>query len=182
MSAYHHFHWIERHGYKLRQCLGLSTLAVLDPFKLAKALRVALVSPDQFEDIPSKVRSQLLEIDCEGWSAMCFRLPTGASVTVYNPIHAVTRIRATVMEELSHLYFKHQGTSFITSNGGVFRTYNKKEERDAYWTGAAALLPAVVLERARKNKMIRHEIAREYGVSEQLVRMRENLTHNKLVG
>jgi hypothetical protein len=81
------------------------------------------------------------------------------------------------MEELSHIYLKHTPTQLIIFDGGpAFRSFKKGQETEAYWVGAAALLPRNVLEFARANRIDRSSLAPRYGVSEALVKFREKVT------
>lgn len=86
------------------------------------------------------------------------------------------------MEELSHLHLKHKGSKLakMDSGNGGFRSYNKSEESQAYFVGAAALLPVDVLKKARVEQTSRYEVARKCIVSEDLVLFREKITGVKL--
>lgn len=176
-------HWVEKQALSLRRYLRLSTVAVLDPRALASHLGVQLFTPYDLSELPSSVVNQLLTEDPGSWSAGCVGLPTGQKAILYNPTHANTRTRATLMEELAHVHLKHRESKLLIYPGGItLRTYNKTQEREAYWVGAAALLPLEVLRRSKTNCVLRTDLGLTYGVSLQLVRFRENITHVHLVG
>ncbi len=139
-----------------------------------------MLSPTEVPGLPMQVMDQLLKVDNSSWSAGCMILPDGKAILLFNPTHASTRLRATIMEELAHIFLKHKGSQLVKINMSVFRTYNKTEESNAYWIGAAALLPRVVLLDARNRRMSNDQLAHERGVSAQLVSFRENVTRIRL--
>ena len=73
---------------------------------------------------------------------------------ILNPIHPDTRKRATLMEELSHIYLGHAPSKLTVVDGGLaFRSFKKTQETEAYWVGAAALVPRVALERGKTQRL-----------------------------
>ncbi len=176
--------WVEIQGYYLRQHLRLSSYDTLDHLALAQAMKVKILSIKDVSAIPATIVSHLLSNDRCSWSAGCLRLPEGnelRAVILYNPTHAITRQRATIMEELSHLHLKHKGSKLTRTDGGSgFRSYNKSEESQAYFVGAAALLPVEVLKKARVERTLRYEVASKCVVSEDLVLFREKITGVRL--
>jgi len=108
-------------------------------------------------------------------------MPDGDVVIVLNPNHPETRKHATLMEELSHIHLAHTPTQLIVIDGGpAFRSFKKTQETQAYWVGAAALVPRAALERAKRNKADRQVLAKYFGVSRDLVAFRENVTGVRL--
>jgi hypothetical protein len=179
----HYKRWVETQGYYLRRHLHLSAYDKLDHLALAQAMKVKVLSVVEVPAFPQAIVHQLLYNDRDGWSAGCLRLPDGhelQALILYNPTHALTRQRATIMEELSHLYLKHKGSKIVCSDGCGFRSYKKSEESQAYFVGAAALLPADVMKKARTEKLSRYQVANHCIVSQDLVIFRENVTGIKL--
>src|SRR5947209_10599131 len=88
--------------------------------------------------------------------------------------HAPTRIRATVMEELAHIYLEHPPSQLISVNGLCMRSFKKTHETQAYWVGAAALVPLAILQHAQRAGRCRDDVAIDCGVSAKLVGFREN--------
>jgi len=150
---------------------------------LASHLGIQLFSPQDIPGLSTEVINQLLIRDSKSWSAGCMVLPNNQIGIIYNPMHADTRTRATLMEELAHIYLNHKATSLVMLGDGVSlrSTYNKKQEDEAYWVGAASLLPLAVLKFGQNNRISRDTLALMYGVSIPLVRFRENITRIKLV-
>lgn len=181
MATKHFLTWVENQARILRSRLALRPLAPLDPFELAKNMCVDIIRPSEIPGLRPECLDQLLVKEFEAWSAGSLKLPSNDVVVVLNPTHAKTRERATLMEELSHIHLGHTPTQLIIIEGGpVFRTFKKSQETEAYWVGAAALVPKAALERAKSNDAQRQVVARFYGVSPDLVRFRENVTGVRL--
>ncbi len=181
MATKHFLTWVENQARILRSRLALRPLAPLDPFELAKNMCVDIIRPSEIPGLRPECLDQLLVKEFEAWSAGSLKLPSNDVVVVLNPTHAKTRERATLMEELSHIHLGHSPTQLIIVEGGpVFRTFKKSQETEAYWVGAAALVPKAALERAKSNDAQRQVVARFYGVSPDLVRFRENVTGLRL--
>lgn len=158
-------------------------MGVLDPHELARGMGVRVLSPG---DIPGMDRADLRRLlveDRDGWSAGSIRLPNGRMLIVLNPTHPPTRKRATLMEELAHVHLGHKPSQLILLDGGIaVRSFKKSQETEAYWVGAAALLPRVVLQHASSNGITKAALAESRGVSEQLVTFRERVTGIELKG
>ncbi len=55
-----------------------------------------------------------------------------------------------MMEELAHIHLKHKPSQFIRHDGGLAcRSYDEKNEREAYWVGAATLVTTYHLNQAK---------------------------------
>lgn len=183
MATKHFLTWVENQARILRSRLSLAPLAPLDPFELAKDMRVEIFRPCEIPGLDSACLQQLLVAGSDAWSAGSLKLPSNDIAVVLNPNHPQTRERATLMEELSHIHLGHTPTQLIIiERGPVFRTFKKSQETEAYWVGAAALVPKAALERAKRNNAERQVVAKFYGVSRDLVRFRKNVTGLRLKG
>lgn len=172
--------WVERQGQTLRRRLKLAPRDPLDPFKLAGLMRAQIYSPYDVQDFPLDDLDRLLTTDVKSWSAGSIRLPNGEIAIILNPVHADTRKRASLMEELSHIYLGHKPSQIIFNDHLALRTFNKTQETQAYWVGAAALVPINVLEHARACRIGKDMVANDLGVSPSLVGFRENVTSVRL--
>jgi hypothetical protein len=172
--------WVERQGQSMRRLLRLNPVEPLDPFKLAPLMKAEVYSPYDVLGLPSSDQEQLLVRDPDGWSAGSIRLPTGEIAIILNPRHADTRKRASLMEELAHMYLKHTPSQLIMGDGLALRTFKKTQETQAYWVGTAALVPLQVLERAQSKGVERRTLAGSFGVSIDLVTFRERVTGVRL--
>jgi Zn-dependent peptidase ImmA (M78 family) len=86
------------------------------------------------------------------------------------------------MEELAHIRLKHKSSQLVSFDRFAFsRSYNKTQETEAFWVGAAALVPGRVLKGARTLGWTLIKVASEHGVSLQLVRFRQNVVGIRLL-
>ena len=171
----------ELRGRGLREFAGLTRDDQrLDPFELAKYAGLLVVTFDQIESLLSEeTLKELLGSGKNNWSggAASKKLPNGKKLIILNPTHAKTRHKATLMEEISHVFLGHQPSRLAIENrdkhGNVIaRDYNADIEEEAYSTGAAALVPFIGLRSFVENGRTIAEIARHYNVSKALVEYR----------
>jgi hypothetical protein len=173
--------WVENQAQVLRKKLSLSPLSNLDPFELAKLMEIVVLTPRDVTGLSADILNQLLTTDSAGWSAGTICLPDGKKIVVMNPMHAITRRRVTLMEEITHLHLNHEPTVLREIGKSLaFRDYKSDCEKEAYWIGAAALLPRSVLIHAKEKQIARSVLGKQYVVSEKLIVFRENITHIKL--
>jgi Zn-dependent peptidase ImmA (M78 family) len=152
----------------------------LDPFQLAEYAGLLVVSFAEIEALLSKeTLEELLDSGSKNWSggAASKKLPNGKKLIILNPTHAKTRHKATLMEEISHVFLGHKASRLAIENrdkhGNVIaRDYNADIEEEAYATGAAALVPYGGLKRFVEQGKTTAEIARHYNVSKALVEYR----------
>lgn len=171
----------ELRGRGLRDFAGLTRDDQrLDPFELAKYAGLLVVTFDQIESLLSEeTLKELLGSGKNNWSggAASKKLPNGKKLIILNPTHAKTRHKATLMEEISHVFLGHKPSRLSIENrdkhGNVIaRDYNADIEEEAYSTGAAALVPYAGLRRFVEEGKAIAEIARHYNVSKALVEYR----------
>lgn len=173
--------WVERRANKLRCLAGLNATEPLDPYKLAPILGLELLTPFQVQGMNSDCLDQLLIKDSSSWSAGTLHLPGQKAVVILNPTHADTRKRATLMEEIAHVYLGHKPSSLFVIKGiTTMRSYKKSQETQAYWTGAAALVPLVLMKQSQSAGIQREALAQYCGVSVDLIKFRETVTKTRL--
>ena len=189
----------------LRDFAGVREHDPVDPFALARFAKLMVVDFDLVKGLSPASRAHLLGPASEEWSGgACSRpLPNGWRIVILNPAHGIHRNRATLMEEISHVFLGHQpnrlavigrnptvregATNRLGRNPTVregaatlasaARDYNKSDEEAAYAVGAAALLPYQSLRRLVLERRRADQIARKFGVSRQLVEYRIKVTH-----
>jgi hypothetical protein len=171
----------------LRDFAGVTGDQPLDPFALATFARLLVVDFEAIEGLSEASRAHLLGVAADEWSGgACSRpLPDGWRLVILNPAHGKQRNRATLMEEISHVFLGHAANRLApvapqTSTGNqrvLTRDYNHEDEEAAYAVGAAALVPYVALRRFVANGRAAAEIARHFRVSRQLVEYRIKVTH-----
>ena len=94
----------------LRDFAGIEGDQPLDPFALAQFAKLLVVDFDQIQDLSDESRQHLLGEAADEWSGgACSRpLPNGWKIVILNPAHGTHRNRATLMEEISHVFLGHQ--------------------------------------------------------------------------
>lgn len=151
----------------------------LDPFQLAKYAGLLVPSFEEIDGLSDEARDQLLNVAKDRWSggAASIKLPNGKKLVILNPTHARTRHKATLMEEISHVFLGHKPSRLAIESrdkhgNTLARDYNPDIEEEAYATGAAALVPYAGLKRFVESGKTAAEIARHYNVSRALVEYR----------
>ena len=153
----------------------------LNPFDLARFANLIVLDFEKVEGLSDTAREHLLGPATEAWSGGACTLPNGMKLVILNPNHGPARTKATLMEEVCHVFLAHQPNrlSIVTKDerGKVMnRDYRKTDEEEAYGVGAAALVPYAALKRLLlQGKMVR-EIAGHFRVSRELVEYRMKVT------
>ena len=176
----------------LRDFAGVGADEALDPFALAQFARLMVVDFDQIKGLSDESREHLLGAGTEEWSGgACSRpLPNGWRIVILNPAHGRQRNRATLMEEISHVFLGHKPNRLaivseppavagghVRSGKIAARDYNKSDEEAAYAIGAAALVPYAALRQLVFAGRTAEQIARRFHVSRPLVEYRIKVTH-----
>ena len=188
----------------LRDFAGVQSEQALDPFALARFARLMVVDFDRIQGLSPESRAHLLGDAADEWSGgACSKpLPNGWRLVILNPAHGVARNRATLMEEVAHVFLGHQPNRLAAvgrnptpaspagnpGGGGaarerastgkiVAREYNHADEEAAYAIGAAALVPYAALRRMVIEGRNGNEIGQRFGVSRQLAEYRIKVTH-----
>ena len=172
----------------LRDFAGVHSEQALDPFALARFARLLVVDFDRIQGLSPESRAHLLGDAADEWSGgACSKpLPNGWRLVILNPAHGAARNRATLMEEVAHVFLGHQPNRLAAlarndapgeSRKIVAREYNHADEEAAYAIGAAALVPYATLRRMVVEGRSGNEIARRFGVSRQLAEYRIKVTH-----
>ncbi|MGB8297686.1 MAG: ImmA/IrrE family metallo-endopeptidase [Polyangia bacterium] len=112
------------------------------------------------------------------WSAMAYREHGGVWLITWNPWHAETRIRVSLMEEVAHIILDHAPTKMVSDPrvGLPRRTYSPSKEKEAYGVAGAALVPYNGIMAMLQRGAGVSNIAVQYKVSEALVQMRLKVT------
>jgi hypothetical protein len=81
----------------------------LDPFALAHFAKLMVIDFNAIEGLSPETRTHLLGEGAEEWSGgACSRpLPNGWRLVILNPAHGKRRNRATLMEEVAHVFLGH---------------------------------------------------------------------------
>jgi len=154
----------------------------LNPFELAQFANLLVVEFDQLRGLSERARQHLLGPASESWSGGACSLPDGMKLVILNPNHGPARTKATLMEEICHVFLAHQANrlSVVTKDerGKVMnRDYRKADEEEAYGVGAAALVPYAALKTLLLQGKTSREIGLHFRVSRELVEYRMKVTH-----
>jgi transcriptional regulator with XRE-family HTH domain len=167
-----HVSW-EETARGIRENLGLQPDERLEPFDV-HIVRVARVEATKVQAVPSEVRRQLLEVGHSEWSAATIPMHDAKLdwLIVLNDAHTIERQRATLMEEYCHVLLGHEMSQISAQEGLAFRDYRREQEAEAFYVGAAALVPESQLRRRVAAREDGDAIAKHYGVSRELVEYR----------
>ena len=154
----------------------------LNPFDLAGFANLVVLDFDKVQGLSETARKHLLGPASEAWSGGACTLPNGMKLVILNPNHGPARTKATLMEEICHVFLAHQPNrlSVVTKDerGKVMnRDYRKADEEEAYGVGAAALVPYASLKRLLLQGKNVRDIAAHFRVSRELVEYRMKVTH-----
>ncbi|HJZ83311.1 MAG TPA: hypothetical protein VKD91_23285, partial [Pyrinomonadaceae bacterium] len=126
----------------LRDFAGVAPDQPLDPFALAEFARLLVVDFESIEGLSAESRTHLLGAAAEEWSGgACARpLPDGWRLVILNPAHGKQRNRATLMEEVAHVFLGHAPNRLAPVASGtkgrdqriLTRDYNHDDEEAAY--------------------------------------------------
>ena len=180
----------------LREFAGVTGDQPLDPFALASFARLLVVDFDSIEGLSTESRTHLLGAAADQWSGgACSRpLPNGWRLVILNPAHGRQRNRATLMEEVAHVFLGHKANRLAAITGDdqpgssplsadksrgrmLARDYNQTDEEAAYAVGAAALVPFAALRRLVMRGRNSRDIGRHFRVSRHLAEYRIKVTH-----
>jgi hypothetical protein len=177
-------------GYEIRG-LGLREFAglrhdtdPLNPFDLAQYAKLMVVPFDELENLLSpETIDHLLGPGRNAWSggACSQPLPNGWRLIILNPTHSGKRHKATLMEEVSHVFLGHKPSRLEVKNTNqagktIARDYNADIEEEAYSVGAAALVPYTGLKKLIAQGKTSPDIAQHFRVSRELVEFRMKIT------
>lgn len=164
---------MEDMAHQLRSNLNLSDENPLDPFKI-KIQDVYVLSLDEVEGLPTAILRHLKEQSWRAWSAMSVPLDPQQEkwAIIYNDRHDLERRRVSLLEEFWHIFQGHRLTTVVKVGSMFGRSFEQDEEHDAYYLASATLLPKTAIYKAVEEKKSAGEIARNFGVSKELVEYR----------
>lgn len=162
---------------KLREELGFSSSAPLDPFALAEKLKINVLTPDQIEGISQQDLDVLLREDPDGWSAVTVCL-AGKYLVILNSAHTGGRPASNLMHELSHILIGHKPSRIDLTEDGllILNTYSQDQEEEANWMSGCLLLPREALLLIKRKRMAAYAVRKAYGVSEDMLNFRLNVS------
>ena len=167
----------EHNGLDLRDELGLDPIDVLSPEEAYGLLENVTLMPHGGIPAAAEHLDHFRRDGSTAWSGMSVLLPDGREVVVFNDSHSPRRIRATLMEEFFHIRLNHPRSRLrLHGDGAPSRSFNGAVERQAYGSGAAALVPYAGLRSLTDTGATAWDIAQHYRVSRDLVLFRAKVT------
>ena len=158
---------------EMRRELRVELDAPLDPWLLAEHLGVPVLTLSGFaSEVPEHV-NHLLRGEPGAFSAVTVFRGRRRTV-VHNDAHARGRQANNISHELSHALLHHQPAPALSILG--CRDWDAMLEEEASWLGAALLISDEAALRIAQHDLNIRTAAEAYGVSEQLIRMRLNVT------
>jgi IrrE N-terminal-like domain len=169
--------WCERSALATRTELSIEAHAPLAARALAAHLGISLLTPGDLSGLPTDILNQLTHKDPQGWSAVSFMVDEQVTI-IYNDRNSPGRQSSDIMHELSHIILDHDPSQVILSVDGSIgmRSFDAKQEDEANWLGWTLLLPRPALVHCLRLGRTAAEIAKEFDVSEQLVKYRTGIT------
>lgn len=168
--------WCESTSLQYRTVLGVEPAAPLPVARLAAHLGVRVLGVENVPGLSREALVQLTSRDRDSWSALMVT-HRGRNVVVMNTAHSPGRQASSLAHECSHIILNHRPAQALPSEAGIFiSSYNRQQEDEADWLGGALLLPRVALLKIGHERSNDRVHAREYGVSEEMLRMRLDRT------
>lgn len=153
--------------------LGLGVLDALDPRALAAHLLIPIWSlSDLCAD--HEAIEHLLTQEPEQFSAITVFRDVTKRTIVHNDAHTLGRQNNNLAHELSHGLLGHPLTPALDNRG--CREWNQDIEDEANWLAGALLVPEAAAIAIAEGQWSKPEAATHFGVSEQLIQMRLNVT------
>lgn len=158
---------------ELRAEIGLHKTDPLDPWRLASHLEVPIQRLSEFEhEAPSAARYFRAEGESQFSAVTVFQ--GTARVIIHNDSHSRARQASDITHELSHALLGHQPSQALDERG--CRLWDQTVEDEANWHSGALLIPAPAAWMVAAHGTSLQRAALRYGVSEQMMRYRINVT------
>lgn len=169
--------WCENFALKTRKELKLIPVAPLSSQALASYLQIRLLTPKDIPNLPHDAISVLMTDERWNWSAVTIS-HNGIDAIVYNPSHSIGRQSSDIMHEISHVVLGHDPAKIFISQDKkmAIRTHDRGQEQEASWLAGCLLLPRPALISIGKSAMSNLAICQKYGVTEDMLFMRQNVT------
>lgn len=154
--------------------LKIAESGPLCPWSLANHLEHIVVDLSKFEaEHPLDVARLRRCTGAKGFSAVTIHKGT-ARLVILNDGHEKPRQAADLAHELAHGLLHHVPLPLSDETG--VRTFNASDEEEAHWLGPTLLVPGPAAHAIAKERIPLGVAAARYGVSEQLMQMRLNMS------
>ena len=149
----------------------------LDPYALAKHLKVRVAKPEDIPGLSSSSLVQLTVTDAESWSAVTLS-KDGAVLVIVNSGQAPNRKVSSLCHELAHIILNHKpDDAQMSQQGFLFRTrFDREQEEEADWLAGCLLVPGDGLIGPYRRSQSIWLLAQRFGVSQKLITWRIRMT------
>ncbi len=169
--------WCENVAIRQRRELRLSPVDPLDPWGLARHLRVTVWRAEEVPGLDPRSLRVLTREDPDSWSAVTLRVGD-RHVIILNSAHSGGRPASNLTHELAHVLLDHAPARVDVSEDGLLmlNTYGREQEEEANWLSGCLLLPREALMLIRRQGLDPQIAAKRYGVSLDMLQYRLNVT------
>lgn len=160
-----------------RRQLNLAPPAPLNPYDLARRLRIIVHTVEEVPGLSPECLHTLLHEGADSWSAVTLTA-NGRSVIILNSAHAKSRLASDLVHEIAHILIGHNPSRVDVAEDGslMLNTYSRDQEDEANWLAGCLLLPREALILIRSQKLDLTTAARKYGISLAMLQYRINVT------
>ena len=167
----------ELRAIEVKKRLDLGPAVAIDPIAVLPRVPARLVDPRMLWEGCPEIAQALFAHHADDWSGVGLGESPydGAALILLNPSHALTRRRATLMEEIVHIVLKHPKSALTRESGAApwKRAHDPSVEDEAFTVGAACLMPyPEIFHAIRDTHDSATTIAERYGVSVPCVQFR----------
>jgi len=163
----------ESFAIELRDELGLRKTDPLDPWRLAQHLEIPIRTLSESGITAPFAAKYFAEEGDSQFSAVTVFRGT-ARIIVHNDAHSRARQASDIAHELSHALLGHPPAQALDERG--CRLWDQTIEEEANWQAGTLLVPAPAAWLVAARKYTIEQAAHYYGVSEQMMRYRVNVT------
>jgi hypothetical protein len=160
-------------GLGVREELGLALTARLDVRVLAHHLAVPVEGLSTMDGVEPGFVRQLRVVDSPAFSAVTVFRGSRRKI-IYNEAHAPGRCASNIAHEIAHALLLHPQTPPLDDRG--CRIWNEDIEDEANWLAGMLLITEEAALSIVRRGLSFVAAAAEYGVSEDMVRFRVNVT------
>lgn len=158
---------------EFRQELGIAPNGALCPWRLAKHLEVPVFALSEFAKIDERAAYFLSEKGLWEFSGATVTL-RNRRLIILNDGHSDKRQASDLSHELSHCILHHRAKGKTNAFG--VRHYDAVQEEEANWLGPALLISEEAALWIARRRLSYERASEQYGATENVIRMRVNLT------
>jgi Zn-dependent peptidase ImmA (M78 family) len=159
-------------AYDMRAELGLSPFERLDPLVLADYLDIPILQLSAIRAINADA-DQFLVTEPDAFSGLTL-FDGPRRLVIHNDAHSKSRQASTICHELAHGLLFHEPGPALDATG--CRDWDQVMEDQAQWVAGALLVHELALVAGLRRHRTVSQLARQLGVSEEMVAWRTNMT------